>query len=256
MNNWGKLIGVSLGPGDPELLTLKAHKQLQGKGLWTYPIKKKGAESYALNIAQGAGLATPDDAQALTFPMTRDQEKLAHAWAKAATELLPTLKDGRDVYFLVEGDASTYSTFAHLARTVTGLEPSIEIETIAGVTSFNASAARLNEPLALEGDAMAVIPAGYGVEVIKQLISEFDCLVLIKVKPLLDDIINLLESLDLLQYSSFIEKVGAAEERMITDVATLKGEKVNYLSLLIVKNPNRIKGEMIKGCKKKETTHD
>ena len=250
MTNWGKLIGVSLGPGDPELLTLKAHKTLKGKGLWTYPIKKRGAESYALTIAQGAGLQTPKDAMALVFPMTRDQEKLAQAWLQAATELIPTLKEGRDVYFLVEGDASTYSTFAHLARTVTGLESDVEIVTIAGVTSFNASAALLNEPLALEGDALAVIPAGYGVAVIEQLISEFDCLVLIKVKPLLDDIINLLESLDLLQYSSFIEKVGAAEERVITDVASLKGEKVNYLSLMIVKNPKRIKGEMIRGCKK------
>jgi precorrin-2/cobalt-factor-2 C20-methyltransferase len=71
------------------------------------------------------------------------------------------------------------------------------------------------------------------------------------VKPLLDDIIDLLDSKNILSSATFIEKAGAPEERIVTDVASLKGEKVNYLSLLLVKNPNRVRGEMIRGCRKK-----
>ncbi len=86
------------------------------------------------------------------------------------------------------------------------------------------------------------------------MLDDFDTLVLMKVKPLLDDLIDLLERRGLLAYSRFIEKAGSPLERIIHDVGELKGTKVNYLSLLLVKNPNRERGDMIRGCRKKTTT--
>ena len=250
MRPLGKLIGLSLGPGDPGLITRKAWEYLHTDALWCYPIKKRGSQSYALAIVERAGLQAPEDATALVFPMTSDREKLAQAWATAASELLICLQSGRDALFLVEGDASTYSTFAHLARNLTLLEPAMEVETLPGVTSFNAAAATLQEPLALEGDTFAVIPAGYGVEMIRRLLPEFDCLVLLKVKPLLDELIELIEEEGLTGEARFIEKVGTAEQRIENDLTKLKGEKVNYLSLLILHHPNRQRGPLTKGCKK------
>ena len=76
-------------------------------------------------------------------------------------------------------------------------------------------------------------------------------MVLLKVKPLLDDVIDLLERKGLLEHARFIEKVGAPEERTVTDVSTLRNTKVNYLSLMLVRNPNRVRGELIRGCRKK-----
>ncbi len=252
--NVGTLYGVSLGPGDPGLITRQAWDVLQQENIfWTYPVRNKKSDSYALDIALRSGLELPGNNTALIFPMTHDAEKLARYWLNAAQTVIDVLQTGQDVAFLVEGDASTYSTFGHLARTVTSLDENIEVEIIAGVSSYNAAAAQMQTPLAEVDDTMAIIPAGYGLDVISHMLDEFDTLVLLKVKPLLDNIIDLLSERGLLPHSHFIEKAGAPDERMIPDVASLQGQKVNYLSLLIIKNPERQRGDIIRGCRKQTT---
>lgn len=246
----GKLIGVSLGPGDPGLITRRAWEVMQSNVHMAYPVRSRSSGSYALGIVQRVGLSLPPDSSPLFFPMTHDAEKLGFYWLEAAQTVLAVLQTGRDVAFLVEGDASTYSTFGHLARTLSALDAAIDIEVIPGVTSFHAAAARLGEPLADVDDTMAIVPAGYGIAMLERLLGDFDTLILLKVKPLLNDIIDLLARRDLLAHSCFIEKSGAPEERIVRDVASLKGEKVNYLSLLIIKNPDRQRGEIARGCRK------
>ncbi len=249
----GILYGVSLGPGNPDLMTRRAWELLQSDKVWAYPIRNPNSDSYALDIVLRAGLPLPSQHMPLIFPMTHDAEKLAKYWLRAAEAVIETVHRGEDLLFLVEGDASTYSTFGHLARTVQALDESIEVEIIAGVPSFNAAAARLQMPLADVDDTIAIIPAGYGIKTISHLLDEFDTLILLKVKPLLDEIIDLLTERGLLAESRFIEKAGSPHERVVHDVGSLQGEKVNYLSLLLVKNPNRQRGEMIRGCRKKTT---
>lgn len=245
------LYGASLGPGDPGLITRKTWDLLHSGADWTYPVRKKQGKSYALNIVLEAGLVPPDNHTELVFPMTHDREILAKYWLRAAEQVLEKLQAGRDVVFLVEGDASTYSTFQHLAKTVAALDSNAQIETIAGVSSFNAAAARAKMSLADTDDTIAIIPAGYGIEMIDKMLSDFDTLILLKVKPLLDDILRLLEHKDLLTQSCFIEKAGSSEERIVHDVLSLKGQKVNYLSLLMVHNSHRMRGDLIRGCRKK-----
>lgn len=249
---YGKLIGASLGPGDPELITRRAWSALQSGARWLYPVKKAEESSYALSIVERGGIATPGDAVELVFPMTRDAEILAKAWSRAAVQTVELLVEGRDLVFLVEGDASTFATFGHLARVVRELAPEVEVETIPGVSSFAAAAATTGVTLAEEDETFAIIPAAYGVEVINHLLDEFDTLALLKVKPLIDEIIELLEQRDLLATSVFIEKVGSPEERVIRDIASLKGTKVNYLSLMLVQNPKRVRGELRRGCRKRK----
>jgi len=213
---------------------------------------RKGGKSHALGIVERTELHVPDDTLELVFPMTHDAEVLARAWARAAERIVPVLQAGRDVVFLVEGDASTFSTFTYLARYVQGLDADIVVETIAGVPSYNAAAASTAFPLAETDDTVAIVPAGYGLHELDALLPHFDTLVLMKVKPLLDSLIDWLMDKELLQDAVFVEKAGAPEERTIRDVASLKGEKVNYLSLMLVRNPNRKRGEVIRGCKKKD----
>lgn len=246
----GKLIGVSLGPGDPGLITRRAWEVMHSDVHLAYPVRSRSSDSYALGIVERAGVNLPEDSSALFFPMTHDPEKLGLYWMESAQTVLSVLQTGRDVAFLVEGDASTYSTFGHLARTLKALDATIEIEVIPGVPSFHAAAAHMGEPLADVDDTVAIVPAGYGIAMLERLLDDFDTLVLLKVKPLLNDIIDLLERRNLLATSCFIEKSGAPEERIVRDVASLKNEKVNYLSLLIVKNPQRQRGEIARGCRK------
>ena len=249
---FGKLIGASLGPGDPELITRRSWAVLQSGARWIYPVKKAAEASYALSIVERGGLPVPADAVSLIFPMTRDAELLAKAWLRAAEQTVKLLAEGRDLVFLVEGDASTFATFGHLARIARELAPEIEVETIPGVSSFAAAAAAASIPLAEEDETLAIIPAAYGTGVIDHLLDEFDTLILLKVKPMLDEVLELLEKRGLLAKSCFIEKVGSPEERIVRDVASLQGETVNYLSLLLVQNPKRQRGELRRGCRQRK----
>ena len=250
----GQLIGVSLGPGSPGLITRAAWEQLQRRDVvWVYPARSGKTPSYAFDITVRAELTPPQEHALLLFPMTHDAEKLARAWLKAAETVLPWLEQGKDVLFLVEGDASTYATFGHLARTVKNLLPEVQTPIIAGVNSFTAACADVGEPFSEQDDTVAIVPAAYGVSAVDRLLPDFDTLVLMKIKPILDDLLSWLQERDLLQSSHFIERVGAADERTLSGEAmlALRGTKVSYLSLLIVKNPHRVRGERIKGCLKK-----
>ena len=253
---YGKLIGASLGPGDPELITRRSWAVLQSGARWIYPVKKAEEASYALSIVERGGIPRPADAVELVFPMTRDPEILTKAWVRAAEQTVALLAEGRDLVFLVEGDASTFATFGHLARVARELAAEIEVETIPGVSSFAAAAATTGMPLAEEDETLAIIPAAYGTGVIDHMLDEFDTLILLKVKPLLDEVLELLERRDLLETSCFIEKVGSPDERVVRDLASLKGEKVNYLSLLLVQNPKRQRGELRRGCRQRKEAQE
>ncbi|MDB5845537.1 MAG: cobalt-factor C20-methyltransferase / precorrin-2 C20-methyltransferase [Polaromonas sp.] len=251
----GRLFGVSLGPGDPGLITRRAWALLERPdAVWTYPVRSLRKESYALDIALRAGLVLPAQHQPLLFPMTHDVEKLARHWLKAAETVKELLATGQDVLFLVEGDASTYASFCYLARVLHQLDAGAKIDIVPGVTSFNAACARLQMPLSEQDDTIAIVPAAYGIAAVEKMLDDFDTLVLMKVKPLLDDLIDLLSRRGLLLHSRFIEKAGSPVERIVHDVAALKGTTVNYLSLLLVKNPGRARGEMQRGCRKKTST--
>jgi len=252
----GRLIGVSLGPGDPGLITRAAWDALQCRdAVWTYPARSGKTPSYALDITRRAGLTPPEQHALLLFPMTHDGDKLARAWLKAADTVLPWLQAGQDVLFLVEGDASTYATFGHLARTVRSLDARIATLVIAGVNSFSAACADVGVPLSEQDDTIAIVPAAYGVSAIDRLLPDFDTLVLMKIKPILDELLDWLQQRDLLASSHFIERVGAEDERTLggQDLLQLRGSTVSYLSLLVVKHPHRIRGERIKGCLKKSS---
>ena len=252
---YGRLYGASLGPGDPGLITRQVWALLQREDLyWTYPVRRKGADSHALGIVQRAGRELPSTGCPLIFPMTHDPEILAGYWLRAAEAVLERLRTGQDVLFLVEGDASTYSTFGHLSRTVRALEAEVRIETLPGVSSYHAAAATVGMPLAETDETVAIIPASYGIEMIERLLPDFDTLVLLKVKPLLDDILDLLERRDLLAHAAFIEKAGTPLERVERALTRLRGHKVNYLSLMLVRNPARVRGTVLRGCRKK-TSH-
>src|SRR5450830_1052364 len=199
----GTLWGVSLGPGDPGLITRAAWAALQRRDVaWAYPARSGKTPSYALDIA-------------------------TRAWLKAAHTLLPWLQAGRDVLFLVEGDASTYATFGHLARTLRALDAEVPVQVLPGVNSFTAACAQAGVPFAEQDDTVAIVPAAYGLSAVERLLPDFDTLVLMKIKPLLDELLDWLQRRGLLAGAHFIERVGAPDERRVsgTDLLALRGTR-------------------------------
>ena len=246
----GTLYGVSLGPGDPDLITRKAARLLDQVPVWAVPVRAPGRDSFALDIVRRGGWDPQGRTVAeLHFPMRKDPDYLAPYHRQAAEQVAAHLDAGQDVAFLTEGDASTYATWGHLAGALAEARPELERETVPGVTSYAATAAATDMPLMTQDDKLAVLPATYGIEVIDDVLDAFDGVVLMKVKPVLDELIDRLDQRGLLPHAAFASRIGTPDEAIVTDVAALRGTKPDYLSLVVVRNPYRAQEPRISGCR-------
>lgn len=155
----GKLYGIGVGPGDPELVTLKAARIMRGCGVIAVPHKDKN-RCLALRIALGA---VPElinrELLEVDMPMTKDPAALEAAYAAGAEKLRAALDTGSDVGFLTLGDPTVYSTYAYLHRRVAAM--GFETEIIPGITSFCAAAAALGEPLCEGDEEVHIVPGAY-----------------------------------------------------------------------------------------------
>lgn len=231
----GTLYGIGVGPGDPELITVKAFRMLKECPVIAYPRKRMGAKSYALEIVELYVNTAEKEMLGLIFPMTRDQAALDREWNKTAELCWQHLQAGRDIAFVTEGDPNLYSTFIHMARLMQELHPEVPISSVPGISSVLGAAARLNLPLADGDDQVAIIPATEDRAEMKRVIEEHDTVVFIKVAKVLDMMIDILEELGLLQKASVVTKVTSPQELVWRNVRELKGQELEYLTLMVVR---------------------
>jgi precorrin-2/cobalt-factor-2 C20-methyltransferase len=232
---YGKLIGIGVGPGDPELLTVKAYRMLKETRVIAYPKKRKGEKSYALSIVEQYVKAQEKEMVGLIFPMTRDPDVLSREWDQTVATVWFHLAQGKDVAFVTEGDPMLYSTFIHLGRRMRELHPQVEIMSIPGISSVNGAASRLHLPLA-DGDEQVVIaPATADREAMRQVLQTHDAVVFLKVAKVLDLLLDILDELDLHDRAAVVSKVSSPEEQIWWDVRELRGKKLGYLSLMVVR---------------------
>ncbi|MBY0221409.1 precorrin-2 C(20)-methyltransferase [Mammaliicoccus sciuri] len=230
----GKLYGLGVGPGDPELITVKAFRKLQECPVIAYPKKLRGSKSYAHRIVDVYINPAEKEMLGLVFPMTKDEAILREAWEKAAEEIYGYLVQGKDVAFVTEGDPMLFSTFIHLLGLMKTKHPEVPIETVAGISSFNGSANRLGIPLAEGDDHVAMIPATDDMEQMRQVIESHDAIVFIKVAKVIDEMLDLLEELNLLEKTHVVTKV-TSDEEVIWNTDELRGADLNYLSCMVVR---------------------
>jgi precorrin-2/cobalt-factor-2 C20-methyltransferase len=234
----GTLYGLGVGPGDPELLTLKARAILEQVPVLAVPVSQRGEESLALQVVQP--FTRPDQKVLNLFmPMTRDRAYLERSWDAAAAELLQDLAAGQDIAFLTLGDASLYSTYSYLIQRLQDRQPDLPIVTIPGITSFAAAAAGLNLPLAVGDEPLAIIPALQDPQSLKTYLALFPNLVLMKVARHYDAIVTVLEEAGVAGQSVLASRCGQAGESFSRDLVDAKGQKQDYLSLIIVKGAGR-----------------
>lgn len=158
----GKIYGVGVGPGDPELLTLKAARIIKNTDVLAIPAKDRES-CVAYQIAAGAveGL-DKKEVISLAFPMTKDEDLLRECHERAAGQTAEYLDAGRDVAFLTLGDPTVYSTYLYLHKRLT--EMGYEAEIISGIPSFCAAAAKLSVGLGEKAESIHILPGSYPVE--------------------------------------------------------------------------------------------
>ncbi len=231
----GTFYGIGIGPGDPELMTLKAERILRQVPVICVPKGKENGASYAYSIV--SHLADPERQEVLPllFPMTRDQAVREAHWSANVREIVTRLQSGRDVAFVTEGDPFIYSTFIDLHRLVREGHPELRIEVIPGISSINAAAVAIDAPLVDGEERFAVLPATYTHEELTDVLRTFDTVVLLKVNRCFDRVLDALEALDLVDRAVFIRRCSSAEQEIIPDLRSLRGQQLDYLSLVIVR---------------------
>lgn len=230
----GTLYGLGVGPGDPELITVKAFRYLQECPVIAYPKKLKGSKSYAHRIIEVYLKPEEKDMLGLVFPMTKDEETLQREWQKSVELIYDKLKQGKDVAFVTEGDPMLFSTFIHLMNLMRVTHPDVNIETVPGISSFNGSANRLGIALADGDDHVAMIPAQDDYDMMKKALLDHDAVVFIKVAKVLDLMLELLKELGLWDKAVVVTKV-TSDEEIIWQMDELEGTELNYLSLMVVR---------------------
>lgn len=229
----GTLYGIGVGPGDPELLTLKALRLLKTSPVVAFPAGLDGK----LGIAQTtiAAWIRPDQVQlALEFPYVQEIDVLTQAWSQAAEKVWRYLQQGQDVVFASEGDVSFYSTFTYLAQTLQQLHPEALVQTVPGVCSPLSAAAALGLPLTVRSQRLAILPALYHAEELETVLQWADVVVLMKVSSVYQQVWSILQRYQLLDRSYVVERATLPQQVIYAGLGDRPTLQLPYFSLLIV----------------------
>jgi precorrin-2/cobalt-factor-2 C20-methyltransferase len=232
---------VGVGPGDPELITLKAVRILQNCPVWLTPAAQINGNSTALAIASGA--INPEGKTILKhhFPMkkihmgkTPDPE-VKDAWEKAATLINRQLEAGNDVALPTLGDPAIYCTGFYVYETLLEQNPEASIKIIPGISAIGATAAAANTPLCLGDERVAIIPAIFESDTLREILLQFEAVVFMKVYKAMDRLVPLLEELNLLDKAVLVERTSMENQRVHHDLKAAMGKKLHYFSTLVVR---------------------
>ena len=230
--DFGTFYGIGVGPGDPELLTVKAIEALKKIDVLIAPKTEKKSDSVALSIAQPYLKPTVEIVYQ-TFPMVKDFAEETEIFEANKAEILSLLRDGKNVGFATLGDPMFYSTYIYIFRL---LEPcGVKIVTIPGVPAFLAIAAQIGRPLAYGNDILTIIPATAELAAIENFLAKADATVLMKVYKNFPEVVDALKIHGMIDDAVLVSRCGLDDEKIITDVAAHKNETLNYLSTILTR---------------------
>lgn len=222
----GKLYGVGVGPGDPELLTLKAVRVLREADVVLVPDSVK-ADKTALHIA--SAYLQNKTVETVTTPMVRDKAVVDAAYTAAAGRICALLDQGKQVAFLTLGDPTVYSTYMYIHEKV--LARGYDVEVVPGVPSFCAAAARLNLSLCQGSEPLLIVPASHGAEGLLDVKANK---VFMKAGKSILELQSQLRDRGLLDHAAMVENCSMENERVYPRFADLQ-EASGYFSLVIAK---------------------
>jgi len=229
----GKLYGLGIGPGDPELLTLKAHRILTSVPVIAYPTLENGK---VLARAIVAGFIRPGQLE-IPMPLPFSVERSSQPYYDlAAAEITKHLEMGQDVAVLCEGEPMLYGSFMYLFNR---LSPRFETEVVPGISSTLASAAMLGKPLTYRNDVLSIMPATLDEVTLRDRLRVADAAVIIKLGRHFAKVYQILEELGLLERSLYIERATMANQK-ITPIKEVNQAEVPYWALIMIPSQTQV----------------
>lgn len=229
----GTLYAVGVGPGDPDLLTLKAVKVLGRVGVVFAAASTKNDYSLSLSIA-APHIRPETPVIRLGFPMTRDPAILEEAWRTNAQTVFERLSRGEDAAFITLGDPMTYSTFLYLWRTMQGLDPDMAVEIVPGVSSIHAAAAAAGFGLAESGQNLAILSGVDEPDRLRQALEACDSAVILKAYRSFPVLREMLCSMGFSENAVLVSQCGLEGQAIVRGLVDCP-ERPPYFSLLLVK---------------------
>lgn len=227
------IYGVSLGPGDPELLTLKALRVLKESDIIFYPgsLYADGRkESYVLPMLNYHGIEE-SKLRGFFLQMSLDRTAAEITYAETAADIAAAISEGRKVSIVCEGDLSFYASFSYLLEKLQ--EKQLPIELIPGINSFSLGAAKHQVPVSLQNERVAILPLQADIEAIERRMLDFDTLILMKVRFGWKNLRDKLTKKNWKFY--YCERLGTGQEFISSDLNELQDREIPYFSLLIIK---------------------
>ena len=223
----GTLYGVGLGPGDPELMTIKAHRLISGAGAVAYPTLE-GGDSFALSIA---GDAISSDAKhiAISIPMSVERGPAQAAYDGGAAAIAKVLETGQDVVVLCEGDPFFYGSFMYI---FSRLADKYATEVVPGVTSITACAAALKRPLTARNEVLTIIPGPLSENEMRTRIEAASSIAIMKVGRHLPKIRAVLDDLNLTKDAGYVERASLPNQ-VVLPLADAPA-KAPYFSMILI----------------------
>ncbi|MEW6531359.1 MAG: precorrin-2 C(20)-methyltransferase [Thermodesulfobacteriota bacterium] len=216
----GTLYGIGVGPGDPELITLKAAKILSQCRHIFAPASDRAGESLALSIAR-PHLRPDAEIVSIGFSITTDRSDLSTRWAKVASQVATVLYTGSDVCYLTLGDPLLYSTYVYLLRQLRKQVPDLEVVTVPGVAAYSAAAA-LSEFAVGEGKGrVTIVPTADDLLIIEQALAADGTVVLMKIGKRFERVLDLLDRTGRSQHAVFVSRAGLPGQRVEPDLNSM-----------------------------------
>jgi precorrin-2/cobalt-factor-2 C20-methyltransferase len=225
----GTLYGIGVGPGDPELMTLKAHRLISAARVVAYPAPDTG-DSFARRIAAAIIRAEAEEIP-MVVPMRADRFPAQLVYAEAAAKIAAHLDAGTDVAVLCEGDPFFYGSFMYLFGR---LADRFQVEIVPGVASLTACAAALKRPLTARNDVLTVLPGPLPDTELRQRIEAAQAIAIMKVGRHLPRIRVLLDAMGLTGNSGYIERASLATQ-LVSPLADAPDEAPYFSMILIYK---------------------
>jgi precorrin-2/cobalt-factor-2 C20-methyltransferase len=223
----GTLFGVGLGPGAPDLITLRAARLIEGARVIAYPALA-GGDSFARSIATSLIPATAREI-VIDLPMSTDRAPAQAAYDRGAAEIAAALDAGQDVVTLCEGDPLFYGSFMYL---LARLRDRFPVRIVPGVTSVTACAGAAALPLAARNEVVTILPGPLDDGALRDRLAQTDTVVIMKVGRHLARLRALLSGLGLLARAVYVERATLGAERVLPLAEA--PEAAPYFSMILI----------------------